>query len=79
MAKMTATEAKNRFGQLLELAQAEPVFVQKDGRDVAVMLSAEQYRQLSESAAKPKVRPAVEQLLAESIKRRKSLYETLAK
>jgi len=79
MATMTATEAKNRFGQLLEMAQAEPVHVQKDGRDVGVMISPEQYRQLSALAAKPKVRPVIEALLAESIEKRRSLYEALAK
>lgn len=80
MAKtMTATEAKNRFGQLLEMAQAGPVHVQKDGRDVGVMISPEQYRQLIEFAAKPKVRPLVEKLLAESIAERRALYEALAK
>ena len=51
MAKMTATEAKNRFGQLLEMAQAEPVHVQKDGRDVGVMISPEQYRRFLERAS----------------------------
>jgi len=35
MAKMTATDAKNKFGQVLEMAQAEPVAIQKNGRDVA--------------------------------------------
>jgi len=79
MATMTATEANNRFGQLLEMAQAEPVHVQKDGRDVGVMISPEQYRQLSALAAKPKVRPVIEALLAESIEKRRSLYEALAK
>lgn len=79
MATMTATEAKNRFGQLLETAQAEPVHIQKDGRDVGVMISPERYRQLSALAAKPKVRPVIESLLAESIERRRSLYEALAK
>jgi len=79
MATMTATEAKNRFGQLLEMAQAEPVHVQKDGRDVGVMISPEQYRQLSALASRPKVRPVIESLLAESIEKRRSLYEALAK
>ncbi|MDR3472789.1 MAG: type II toxin-antitoxin system Phd/YefM family antitoxin [Devosia sp.] len=80
MAKtMTATEAKNRFGQLLEMAQAEPVHVQKGGRDVGVMISPEQYRQLLEFAAKPKVNPMVEKLHAESVLRWGKVYEALAK
>jgi len=79
MAVMTATEAKNRFGQLLEQAQAEPVHVQKDGRDVGVMISPEEFQQYAEWKAKPKVRPVIERLLAESIEKRRSLYEALAK
>ncbi len=79
MAEITATDAKNRFGQLLEMAQAEPVRIQKNGRDVAVVLSPEQYAALVDRAEAPKVRPVVERLMARSIERRKSLYEELAK
>jgi prevent-host-death family protein len=79
MAAMTATDAKNKFGQVLEMAQAEPVRIQKNGRDVAVVLSPEQYNALVEQGTGPKVRPLVETLMARSIERRKSLYEALAK
>lgn len=77
MAEVTATQAKNRFGQVLEMAQAEPVHVQKNGRDVAIVLSPEQYKALQSAA--PKVRPVVEKLLSESLERRRSLYEVLAR
>jgi prevent-host-death family protein len=76
---MTATDAKNRFGELLDMARKEPVFVQKNGRTVAVMISPEDYRRLVEGSAVPKVRPLVEELLEKSIERRRSLYEALAK
>jgi antitoxin Phd len=79
MSAITATDAKNRFGQLLEMARSEPVHVQKDGRDVAVVISPQQYRQFLDASTAPKVRPVVEELLAESIARRRSLYEALAK
>lgn len=79
MSAITATDAKNRFGQLLEMARAEPVHVQKNGRDVAVVLSPEEYARLTASAEAPRVRPAIEALLQRSIVRRKSLYEALAK
>ena len=79
MAEITATDAKNRFGQVLEMAQAEPVRIQKNGRDVAVVLSPEQYRALVEQAGAQKVRPMIEKLMARSIERRRSLYEALAK
>lgn len=79
MATITATEAKNKFGQLLELAQAEPVRVQKNGRDVAIVLSPEQFEAMRAGADKPKVRPAIEALMQRSIERRRSLYEALAR
>lgn len=79
MAAMTATDAKNKFGQVLEMAQAEPVAIQKNGRDVAYVVSAEQFHDLVEKTATPKVRPAIERLMARSIERRRSLYEALAK
>lgn len=79
MAKMNATDAKNRFGQLLEMARAEPVHVQKNGRDVGVMISPEQYEKLIELGSTPRVRPIVDELLAKSIERRRSLYQALAK
>jgi prevent-host-death family protein len=79
MAKMTATDAKNKFGQVLEMAQAEPVAIQKNGRDVAYVVSAEQYAQMVQSAVAPKVRPRIQELLARSMEQRKSLYEALAK
>jgi prevent-host-death family protein len=40
---LTATEAKNRFGQVLEQAQRQPVFIEKAGRRHSVVMSAEQY------------------------------------
>jgi prevent-host-death family protein len=79
MSEITATDAKNKFGQMLEMAQKEPVRIQKNGRDVAVLISPEQYSALVNREAQPKVRPLVETLMARSIARRRSLYEALAK
>jgi hypothetical protein len=44
--RVTATEAKNRFGSLCAQAKREPVFVEKAGRIDTVMLSAAQYQAL---------------------------------
>jgi prevent-host-death family protein len=44
--KVTATEAKNRLGQVLEQAQAGPVFIEKAGRRHAVVISNERYEEL---------------------------------
>ena len=53
---LTATEAKNRLGQVLEQAQREPVFIEKSGRRHSVVLSVEQYDQLL--ARQTRARPA---------------------
>jgi len=41
--RVTATEAKNRFGSLCAQAKREPVFVEKAGQLDSVILSAEHY------------------------------------
>ena len=46
MRTMAALEAKNRFGELLDTAQREPVIIEKHGRAVAVMVSAEEFKEL---------------------------------
>jgi prevent-host-death family protein len=79
MSEITATDAKNRFGQVLEMAQAEPVHVQKNGRDVAVVVSAEQYQRFLDDSAKPRVNPLVVKLHAESVKQWGKVYEALSK
>lgn len=50
MKSLTASEAKNRFGMLLDWARQEPVVIEKQGRQVAVMLSWEEYDHLSKLA-----------------------------
>ena len=52
--------------------------VQRQGRDVAVVLSPEEFRRLSETAG-GKVSAAVQKLHAESAKRWPKVYEALAK
>lgn len=78
MKTLAATDAKNRFGELIDMAQSGPVRVQRQGRDVAVVLSPEEFRRLSE-AATGKVSPAIQRLHAESAKRWAKVYEALAK
>ncbi|OIO71156.1 MAG: prevent-host-death protein [Zetaproteobacteria bacterium CG1_02_53_45] len=46
MQTMAAKEAKIHFGELMDTVQREPVSIKKYGRDVAVVMSAEAYRQL---------------------------------
>ena len=49
MKTMTAVEAKNSFGQLLEAALRQPVAVTKNRREVAAMFSMEDVRALADS------------------------------
>lgn len=48
MKTIAALEAKNRFGELLDTAQREPVTIEKHGRPVAVVVSAEEYDLIQE-------------------------------
>lgn len=44
MKSITALEAKNRFGEVLETAQRQPVSITRNGRPSVVMISAESYQ-----------------------------------
>jgi prevent-host-death family protein len=46
MKTINATEVKNKFGAVMDIAQAEPVMIQKSGRSSVVMLSAAEYERL---------------------------------
>lgn len=48
MKETTATEAKNRFGHLIDMAMTEPVTIDKKGRPVAVLLSFTEYQRLAD-------------------------------
>lgn len=49
MKTMTAVEAKNSFGQLLEAALRAPVTVTKNRREIAAMVSMENVRALADT------------------------------
>jgi prevent-host-death family protein len=46
MKTIPATEAKNRFGAILDAAQREPIVIRRQDRDVAVVLSMADYERL---------------------------------
>lgn len=50
MKEVTAKDAKNRFGQLLQSAQQGPVRVTRNGRPVGVMMSVQQFERLRGAA-----------------------------
>jgi prevent-host-death family protein len=43
---VSATEAKQRLAALLDAAQREPVVIRRQKRDVAVLLSVEEYNRI---------------------------------
>jgi len=49
MKKVAATEAKNRLGAILDDAQREPVIIQRQDRDVAVVISMAEFERLRSS------------------------------
>ena len=57
---MSAKDAKNGFGLLLDTARAEPVTIEKHGRAVAVVISVEEYDKLLRRSRKP-LRPKRDQ------------------
>jgi antitoxin Phd len=77
MQSVKASDAKNKFGQLLDMAQAEPVCIQRNGRDVAVILSPDEFQRLIAGAGG--VSPAVAKLHAKSVERWGKVYQALAK
>ena len=56
MQTLSARDAKNNFGRLIDMARAEPVTIEKHGRAVVVVVAVEEYERLkaveSERSAK---------------------------
>ena len=47
MKTMSAREAKNAFGLMIDTARAEPVLIEKHGRGVVMVIALEEYERLS--------------------------------
>lgn len=45
---MSAKDAKNAFGLLIDSARAEPVAIEKHGRKVVVVLAVEEFERLKQ-------------------------------
>lgn len=73
-----ASDAKNRFGRLLDAAQSGPVRIRKNGREVAVVMSADAFRKLAQDASSARVSPAVKALHEKSAERWADVYKALA-
>ena len=46
MKAISAKDAKNHFGELMDTVQREPVRISKHGRPVAVVISEAEYREM---------------------------------
>jgi prevent-host-death family protein len=58
MKTMSAREAKNAFGLMIDAARAAPVLIEKHGRGVVMVVSVEEYERLTacRAAARKTVR-----------------------
>ena len=80
MRTISATDAKQRLAALLDTAQREPVVIRRQNRDVAVIMSAEEYERIRDLnaaeferfcdrvAAQAKARGLTESLLKKLLK-----------
>lgn len=49
MKTVSATDAKQRFAALLDAAQREPILIRRQNRDVAVIISPEEFERIRRS------------------------------
>jgi prevent-host-death family protein len=65
MTRMTALDAKNHFGRLIELAQRAPVTITKNGRPSVVVMSADAY-EWRRTPARERLRAALQRTRSEA-------------
>ena len=52
MQRMSARDAKNGFGKLIDLARERPVAIEQHGRSVVIVMAVEEYERLSAKSEK---------------------------
>jgi len=77
MKTISALDAKNRFGELIEAAQREPVAVTRNGRPSVIVVSADAYER-RRRMARERLRQAMDRASA-SAKQRSLTGAKLAK
>jgi len=55
-------DAKNKFGEMLDTVQREPLIIEKHGRAVAVIMSTQEYQQMKLERLRAKLAIGEEQL-----------------
>jgi prevent-host-death family protein len=56
MQTVSATYAKQHFAAILDLSQREPVTIRRHSRDIAVVMSAEEYKRIQQTRAQERAR-----------------------
>lgn len=79
MVSIKATDVERDFDSLLRLTQQQPVHVQEGNRDVAVVVSPEEYQRLTGEARVKTVNPLIIEQFQKSLVERGSVYEALAR
>jgi hypothetical protein len=64
---------------MLRDAKSDPVFISKDGKQAAVLLSFDAFRRILKLDRKTGVRPIVKKLLKQSIETHGVVYRALSK
>lgn len=59
---IAAKDAKNKFGEMLDTVQREPLTIKKHGRAVAVVMSTQEYQQMKLERLRAKLAVGEEQL-----------------
>jgi prevent-host-death family protein len=60
MPTVSATHAKQNFAAMIDLSQREPVKIRRHDRDVAVLVSAEEYEKIRRMKAQELIRASDE-------------------
>jgi len=79
MSKIDLAKLSELLSTQVEKEHFAPVHVQRNGKDVAVVLMPERYNELLMKGEPPTVNPLIVELLHESIKKHSKLYEALSK
>lgn len=73
MYSMSAKDAKDGFGRLIDLARSKPVTVEKHGRPVVVVMAVEEYDRLREGADRV---AKSGKIAVDAVKKRKGIKQT---